>query len=101
MAKSDNGIVYQRQLEAVAGATPSNLSSVGGAVVLGAIVALVLGSKQVLAWVNNLPIGSFSDYMLLIAQAWQDLMVSIRVTGYSDTLHKLLAAWQALRWHSG
>lgn len=99
MAKSDQAIVYQRQIETVDGAAASGLPSVAGAVAAGGIVALVLGSKDLLAWVNNLPIGGFSDYLLLIAQAWQDQMVHIRVTGYADTLHKLLAALQALRWH--
>jgi hypothetical protein len=101
MGKSDLPIVYQKQIEAVEGALPSGLPAVCGAVVAATIVALILGSKQLLAWVNDLPIGPSSDFLLLVAQAWQDLMVQVRVTGYAATLHKLLAALQALRWRSG
>ncbi len=97
MAKSDNAVTYQRQIEAVDGATASGLPGVCRAVAMGTLVALILGSKEVLAWVNDLPIGPASDFLLLIAQSWQDEMVHIRVTGFSDTLHKLLAALQALR----
>ncbi|HEV2675484.1 MAG TPA: hypothetical protein VGV37_13150 [Aliidongia sp.] len=101
MDKETPAIVYQRQIETVEDALPSGLPGVCAAVAAGSIVALVLGSKDLLAWVNNLPIGPFSDYLLLVAQAWQDQMVHVRVTGYSDTLHKLLSALQALRWRSG
>jgi hypothetical protein len=98
MTQPKPDITYRKQIEGVEGARPASLPGVCLAVLGAAAAMLLLGSKDLLAWVNNLPIGPVSDYALLVAQTWHDDMIRLRVTGYSETINALLAALQALRW---
>jgi hypothetical protein len=60
-------------------------------------VALVLGSKAVLSWANALPIGRISDFMLYLAQFWDDLMTRLGIAQFASAIRAFLHAFQ--RWH--
>jgi hypothetical protein len=80
------------------GATPARLKNVTIAVFVAAFIMLLLGSKALLGWANDLPIGWLSDFVLLIAQTWQDWMHKIGLTGFADAAFNELRWAQALRW---
>jgi hypothetical protein len=89
--------IYREQIEGVTNALPARLPAVFAAVIAAALTALVLGSEALLNWVNNLPIGPVSDFLLLLAQDWQDAMTRIGVTAYADGFKTLLANFQLLQ----
>ena len=80
------------------GAAPARLKAVTIAVLVAAIIMLLLGSKAFLEWANNLPIGWMSDFVLFIAQTWQDWMEKIGVTRFADAAFNFLRWLEALRW---
>jgi len=90
------GLVYKPQIEGVEGALPSRVSSVCAAVIAAALVALLLGSNALLNWVNNLPIGPVSDFLLLLSQDWQNWMAALHITAFSTALNNGLTWFQAL-----
>ncbi len=90
------GLVYKPQIEGVEGALPSRLLPLCGAVLAAALAALLLGSNALLNWVNNLPIGPVSDFLLLIAQVWQNWMAALHMTACSTALNNALTWFQAL-----
>jgi hypothetical protein len=90
--------IYREQIEGVTNALPVRLRDVFAAVIAATVTALVLGSEALLNWVNNLPIGGVSDFLLLLTQDWQDLMTSIGVTAYADGFKTFLANLQLLHW---
>ncbi len=89
-------LVYKPQIEGVEGALPSRLLPVCGAVVAAALAALVLGSNALLNWVNNLPIGPVSDFLLLVTQDWQNWMAALHLTAFANGLNAALTWFQAL-----
>jgi hypothetical protein len=90
--------IYREQIEGVINALPARLSDVFAAVVAAAVTALVLGSEALLNWVNNLPIGHVSDFLLLLTQDWQDAMNAVGVTAYANGFKTFLANFQLLHW---
>ena len=90
-------LVYKRPVEVVEDARPQRVMQVGLAILLAALVMLVLGSKALLEWANNLPIGRISDFILYLAQAWQDLLEAAHITGFAADVRKLLQWLQDLR----
>jgi hypothetical protein len=90
-------LVYKRPVEVVEAARPARLLSVGAAIVLSALVMLVLGSKALLEWANNLPIGRASDFILYLAQSWQDLMDAGQITAFATNIRRALEWLQGLR----
>ena len=89
--------VYKRPTEVVDGARPSSLKRVALTVVIAGLVMLVFGSKALLNWTNNLPIGPISDFLLFLAQGWQDAMDKIGVTWLAEALRAALNWFQGLR----
>jgi hypothetical protein len=92
------GITYKQQIEGVEGALPSRLAPVCGAMLSGAVTALLFGSNALLNWVNNLPIGPVSDNLLAAAQDWQNGMAAAGIAKVSAALANGLTAFQALHW---
>lgn len=90
-------LVYKPQIEGVEGALPSRLLPVCGAVIAAVIAALLLGSNALLNWVNNLPIGPVSDFLLLVTQGWQNGMEALHITAFAASLNNALTWFQALR----
>jgi hypothetical protein len=66
-------------------------------VILAAFTALLLGSHAFQAWTNNLPIGSVSDFLLYMAQAWQSWMDQAGIAAFADKLRTLLRAFEGMR----
>jgi hypothetical protein len=90
-------LVYKRPVEVVHDARPERLMQVGLAILLAALVMSLLGSKALLEWANNLPIGRVSDFVLYLAQGWQDLMQAAHMTAFASGVRKLLQWLQDLR----
>ena len=88
----------RRPREEVSDAAPAPLAQVVRSIAVAAAITLLLGSKALLAWTNDLPIGSISDFLLYLAQAWQDLMNDAGLALFADWLRAALRALQALRW---
>ena len=63
-------------------------------ILIAMLVSLVLGSHAFQAWSNNLPIGPVSDFLLYIAQFWQDLMTKLGLTHFAEGLRALLHAFE-------
>jgi len=97
MNEVKRAITYKKPVEVVDGARPQPLAQVRKTVLIGAFTALLLGSHAFQAWANNLPIGPVSDFLLYVAQAWQDLLDKTGLTAFADTLRALLRAFQGLR----
>ncbi len=91
-------VIYKQQIEGVDGALPSRLRAVCGAIIAGVVVALLLGSNALLNWVNNLPIGPVSDFLLQITQTWQNWMVAVGLANVAQVLANGLTAFQSWRW---
>jgi hypothetical protein len=97
MTRSKGTIVYN-PVQVMEGAIPSRFGRVAIAVILAALVMLCLGSKALLTWANDLPINAVTDYILYLAQTWQDGIDKTGLTQYADAIHNALVALQALRW---
>jgi hypothetical protein len=91
-------LIYRQQIEGVTNALPSRLWPVCLALLAGFLTALLLGSEALLNWINNLPIGPVSDFLLLIAQSWQDAMARLGLTDFADGFTALLTNLQSLHW---
>lgn len=87
-------IVYKKPVEVVDGAHPMPLPQVVRVILIAALTALILGSHAFQAWTNNLPIGPISDFLLYLAQFWQDLMSKIGVAEIAEALRSLLHAFE-------
>jgi hypothetical protein len=96
-APQQQKLVYKRPVEVVEDARPARLLQVGLAIFLAALVMSVLGSKALLEWANNLPIGRISDFILYLTQGWQDLMEASHMTAFASAVRKLLEWLQGLR----
>ncbi len=88
---------YKPPVESVADAVPTTLRRTAGSLVAASLTGLVLGSKALLSWANGLPIGRVSDFVLYVAQAWDDLMTRLGITHYADAIREFLQSFQ--RWH--
>jgi hypothetical protein len=87
-------IVYKKPVEVVDGAHPLPFAQVGKIVLIAVLTASFLGSHAFQAWANNLPIGPISDFLLYVAQVWQDWMGKIGLTWFAETLRSLLHAFE-------
>lgn len=90
-------IVYKKTVEAVEGAHPLPARQVVHTLLIAALVSLILGSHAFQVWANNLPIGPASDFLLYLAQVWQDLMTRLGITHFAEALRALLHAFEGSR----
>ena len=90
-------IIYKKTVEAVEGAHPLPVRQVVRILLIAAPVSLILGSHAFQAWANNLPIGPVSDFLLYLAQFWQDLMTRLGLTHFAEGLRALLHAFEGSR----
>jgi hypothetical protein len=90
-------IAYKRPIEVVDGARPMSLAQVARSIAVAVLVMLLLGSKALLNWTNDLPIGSISDFLLYVAQAWQHLMTQAALTGFAESIRNALHTFEGLR----
>ncbi len=97
MIQAPRPVSYKPPLEVVAGATPEPLRRVAASIVVAALVTLVLGSKALIAWTNDLPISPISDFLLYVAQGWQDAMEEAGLTLFADSVNHALHWLQGLR----
>jgi hypothetical protein len=88
---------YKPPVEVMEGASPANLRSVAVAIAAAVLVSTVLGSNALLAWTSALPIGAVSDFLLDLAQQWQDAMDQLGMTEFAKTISALLRAFEAVR----
>jgi hypothetical protein len=95
--KIDRTIPYRPPVEIVDGARASSLRAVGGCIAAATLVAFVVGSRPLLAWTNELPIGPVSDFLLYLAQWWHDRMTELGVAGFADGARAILRAFQGAR----
>jgi len=91
-------IRYRPTVEALDGATSSNLMQVSLSIILAGLVMLLLGSNSLLSWCNNLPVGQVSDSLVSICQTWQDALTQIGLTWFAETIRAVLRSFEALRW---
>lgn len=84
-------------VEAVEDAAPAGLAETGRGLALGTLTAAALGSKALAAWANDLPISPASDFLLYVAQAWQDMAGALWLTRYAEAVHALLRLIEGLR----
>ncbi len=90
-------IIYRPAVEGIGGAAPMPLRGVVVSVLISTLACLVLGSKALLNWTNDLPISPVSDFLLYVAQSWHTAMIHLGVTGFSDSIQKALRHFEALR----
>lgn len=90
-------IVYKKPVEVVEGAHPLPVRQVARTILIAALASLILGSHAFQVWANNLPIGPASDFLLYIAQFWQDLMTKLGLTHFAEALRTLLHAFEGSR----
>ena len=90
-------LAYKPPVEAVDRAAPAPLRRVAASTVIATAVALLLGAKPLLAWTNQLPIGPVSDFLLFLAQGWQDTAESLGLTRYAEAIRYWLRAFEGLR----
>lgn len=91
------GISYKRPVEVVDTARSLAVHRVARSIAVAAFVMLLLGSKAVLNWTNDLPIGTLSDFLLYLAQAWQHLMTEAGLSGFAESVRNALHWFEALR----
>ena len=84
-------------VEVVADARPYRLGQVGQAIAVAALVALLLGAKALANWANELPFSAVSDFVLYLAEFWQDQATALGLTRYADAVRTLLHLLEALR----
>jgi hypothetical protein len=94
---AERSFVYKPPVEAVGDAAPVRLARVRRAIAVATVAAFLLGSKPLLAWTNELPISPVSDFLLYLAQAWQDEAESGGLTRYADWIQHALRAFEAWR----
>jgi hypothetical protein len=90
-------LVYKKPVEVIEGAAPAPLRAVAPSVAIAAVTCLLLGSKALFDWTNDLPVGPISDTLLDAAGRWQDAMKSIGLTQFAEAAHALLEAVRGLR----
>jgi hypothetical protein len=93
----ERNVSYKAPVEAVADAVPERLPQVAAAVATGALTALLLGATPLLAWTNELPIGPVSDFVLYLAQGWQNTAEALHLTVYADMIRYLLRSFEGMR----
>ena len=91
-------IVYKRPIEVVGDATAQSLGRVVPSIAVATLVTLLLGSKPLLNWANQLPISETSDFVLFVADRWNDTCDRVGVTAFADKARALLRYVEALRW---
>jgi hypothetical protein len=89
--------LYKPPVEAVEGARGAGLKPVGQAVAAAALVSLLLGSKPLLDWANELPIGPVSDVLLFVAQDWDDTAGALGLTRYGEAIRYWLRGFEGER----
>jgi hypothetical protein len=94
---SDRSVVYKPPVEVVDGAAPAPLRQVGRSIGAATLVAFLLGSKPLLTWTNELPIGPVSDLLLYVAQDWDDAAGSVGLTRYGEAIRYWLRAFEGAR----
>lgn len=93
-AASNRKIVYKQPVEAVEGAHPQPVRQVAKTLLIAMLVSLILGSHAFQAWANNLPIGPVSDFLLYVAQVWQDWATKLGLTHFAESLRAFLHAFE-------
>jgi hypothetical protein len=96
-AKPARTLRYKPPVESVADAGPTTLVRTALSLITATLAAMVLGSKALLSWANGLPISRVSDFVLYVAQAWDDLMTRLGITHYAQAIREFLHSFQ--RWH--
>jgi hypothetical protein len=91
-------IVYRRPVEVVDSATPTPLRSVSATIGVAVAAMFLLGSKGLLDWANDLPVGTtIGDTMSNLAQRWNDAMTNLHLTLFAELLRQTWQAFQNLR----
>jgi hypothetical protein len=80
--------------EVITGASAAPLRQVAAALVTATLVALLLGSRPLLTWAEELPVGPFGDTALEFAVRWHDAMSTI---GLDKPYDATRAAFQAFK----
>ena len=80
--------------EVMTGASAAPLRQVAAALVTAALVALLLGSRPLLTWAEELPVGPFGDTALELAVRWHDAMSAI---GFDKPYDASREAFQAFK----
>ena len=92
--------IYKPPVEAVEGAAPSRRGAVARSVAIAALVSLMLGSKPLLNWTNELPISPASDLLLTLAQRWDDASAHAGLTRYGEAIRYWLQSFEGARFNS-
>ena len=91
-------IVYRRPVEVVDSATPTPLRSVSATIGVAVAVMFLLGSKGLLDWANDLPVGTtIGDTTSNLAQRWNDAMTNLHLPLFAEVLRRTWQAFQNFR----
>ena|SRR5579862_3463076 len=96
-SKSIRALKYKTPVESVADALPTTLARTGWSLVAATLIALLLGSKALLSWANELPIGRLSDFILYLSQGWDNEMRRLGVTHFAAAVRDFLHHFQHWR----
>jgi len=83
--------------EVMTGASATPLRQVAMALVTATLVALLLGSRPLLTWAEELPVGPFGDTALELAVHWHDAMSAIGLNKSYDATREAFQAFKTRR----
>ena len=83
--------------EVMTGARPAPLPQVAMALAAAMLVALLLGSRPLLTWAEELPVGPIGDTALELATRWHDAMSAIGFDKPYDATRKAFQAFKSRR----
>jgi hypothetical protein len=83
--------------EVMTGASPTPLRQVTLALAMASLVALLLGSRPLLTWAEELPVGPVGDTALELATRWHDAMGAIGFDRPYDATRKALQEFKSRR----
>jgi hypothetical protein len=92
-----DSITYKPIIEVIESAQPNELRAVRGFLAVATLAALLLGSRQILGWTQELPVSALSDLLLGLAQGWHDLMRQLGLAQIADGARAALRSFQT--WH--
>lgn len=83
--------------EVMTGARTATLRQVTRALAMAGLVALLLGSRPLLTWAEELPVGPIGDTALELATRWHDAMGAIGFDRPYDATRKAFQDFRSRR----
>ena len=83
--------------EVMTGASTVPLRQIASALVTATLVALLLGSRPLLTWAEELPVGPYGDMALELAVRWHGAMSAVGLDKPYDAARETFQTFKASR----